>query len=454
MFGLAVALIAETLPDRSRRARSGLLQVLSTIGNLSAGLVQDASSTQLAAAGVIDAGDGWRWMFLVGALPALLVIFTMKYLREPEPWLRAKAEGRLPQGQHLDALSRSCLRDRRWRKNLLIGTLIASTGVIGLWAIGEYAVDLQANVFTSTSQEQKLRRRPRFRRAIDQRQDRCAYMLQMIGAAVGMWFMTKACIVLGRKPAFAIWYAAALVVTLYVYWKMKSPADAYWMMPLMGASSWACSRALRFTCRSSSPAACGARARRSATTSAGSPRPAGSLFSATLGDGRLRPVSARRCKERYAAMTMCAIFLIGLVDAAVRAGDEGQAAAGVNAGGDPWQAFASARRVEADMARRPQTPHRVVIVGGGFGGLNAAMALQALAGAASRSSIGGISTCSSRCCTRWPPAACRRRTSRRRCGGFSRRQTNCEVMLAEVVGFDLETRRVLHRRRRRAVTTR
>ena len=34
----------------------------------------------------------------MGALPALMVVFTMKFLREPEPWLRAKAEGRLSKG--------------------------------------------------------------------------------------------------------------------------------------------------------------------------------------------------------------------------------------------------------------------------------------------------------------------------------------------------------------------
>ena len=60
-----------------------------------------------------------------------------------------------------------------------------------------------------------------------------AYTLQMIGAAVGMWFMTKACILFGRKPAFAVWYAGSLVVTLYVFRTMNTPTDAYWMMPLM-----------------------------------------------------------------------------------------------------------------------------------------------------------------------------------------------------------------------------
>ncbi len=86
-------------------------------------------------------------------------------------------------------------------------------------------------------------------------------------------------------------------------------------------------------------------------------------------------------------------------------------------------------------------PHRVVIVGGGFAGLNAAMALK-------RSPVhvtlidrrnfhlfqpllyqvatGALSPANIAAPLRW----------------ILRRQKNCEVMLAEVVGFDLETSRV------------
>ena len=39
VFGLAVALIAETLPDSARSGALGWLQMLSTVGNISAGLV-------------------------------------------------------------------------------------------------------------------------------------------------------------------------------------------------------------------------------------------------------------------------------------------------------------------------------------------------------------------------------------------------------------------------------
>jgi MFS family permease len=308
VFGLAVALIAETLSDNARSGALGWLQILSTIGNLSAGLVLAVIGT-FVERGFIAPGNGWRWMFLVGALPALLVVFTMKYLREPEPWLRAKAEGRLPQGNIL-APYRDLLRERRWRKNLVIGALISSAGVIGLWAIAEYAIDLQTKVFREHFLQENITETA-IPKAITSAKA-TAYTLQMIGAAVGMWFMTKACIVLGRKPAFAIWYTGAFFVTLFVYWTMSSPVDAYWMMPLMWFFQLGVFAGFAIylpelfpsSMRSTGTSFCYNLGRFAAA--------GGSFFSAKLATD-VFPSDVPGLQERYAAMTMCAIFLIALL---------------------------------------------------------------------------------------------------------------------------------------------
>src|SRR5437764_14341628 len=58
----------------------------------------------------------------------------------------------------------------------------------------------------------------------------------MLGAGVGRWLFTRLASATGRRVAFAVGFSSALVVTAFVYWRMQTPLDAYWMMPLMGAA--------------------------------------------------------------------------------------------------------------------------------------------------------------------------------------------------------------------------
>jgi len=308
VFGLAVALVAETVPDGARTGALGMLQTLSAVGNISASLCKMLID-RIEHGGYIEPGSGWRWLFLIGALPALLVIFTGKYLREPEPWLRQKAAGKLPKGGLLAPYA-GLLAEHRWRKNLLIGVLLASTGVIGLWAIGEYAPDLQRNVFRTHFEAAGVPSAEvgdRINGAIN-----LAFILQMIGATAGMWLFTRLAMAMGRRPAFAIGYTAALVITLLVYWKMDSPMDAYWMMPLMGAAQLSVFAGFAIylpelfpsRLRSTGTSFCYNLGRFAAA--------GGSFFSAALATQAFG-VYGSPLKERYAAMAMCSIFLIGLL---------------------------------------------------------------------------------------------------------------------------------------------
>ncbi|HEX6964013.1 MAG TPA: MFS transporter [Lacipirellula sp.] len=307
VFGLAVALIAETLPDTARTGALGMLQVLSTVGNLTAGAFNSMFQS-MEQAKLIEMGNSWRFMFLVGAIPAVLVVLTGKFLREPEPWLRAKEEGRLPKGSILAPYA-ALFAEKRWRKNLVVGAVIASTGVIGLWAIGEYAVDLQRFVFRKHFEEQGLSG-PALNDAMASAIT-WAYTLNMLGAATGMWVFTRIAMALGRRPAFALGYTASLIVTALAYWLMETPSQAYFWMPLMGAvqlgpfAGFAIYLPELFPSRmrSTGTSFCYNLGRFAAA--------AGSLFSARLATevygGYGSPLM-----ERYSAITMCVIFLAGI----------------------------------------------------------------------------------------------------------------------------------------------
>lgn len=310
VFGLAVALIAETVPAGARAQSLGLLQILSTIGNISAGFAKMGIDA-LEANKTIAAGSGWRWMFLIGALPAVMIIFTRGYLKEPEAWQRLKDTDQLPKGS-IFAPYASLLSNARWRKNLIVGAIIASTGVIGLWAIGEYAVDLQKVVFKQFYEKSGV--------PADQIAGKVnnaitwAYLWNMLGAAAGMTFFTNVA-KLGRRLAFFIGFSAALIATFLVYKNMSDPIAARWMMFLMGAAQLSVFAGFAIylpelfpsKLRSTGTSFCYNLGRFAAA--------GGSFFSASLTSGVFGQYAAQdpALPLRYAAMTMCAIFLMGII---------------------------------------------------------------------------------------------------------------------------------------------
>ncbi len=92
-------------------------------------------------------------MFLLGALPALLVVVVMFRLKEPERW-RATASHAGP-GQKLGSIA-ELFGTARWRRHALAGMLLAFAGVVGLWGIGFFSFDLTRSVFRKPLEKQAL----------------------------------------------------------------------------------------------------------------------------------------------------------------------------------------------------------------------------------------------------------------------------------------------------------
>jgi SHS family lactate transporter-like MFS transporter len=83
-WGLGSALAMEALPPQRRGFISGLLQSGYNVGNLLAGLTLWLLYERI----------GWRGMFVVGALPAFLILYIRSHVPESEVW-QAKAHERL-----------------------------------------------------------------------------------------------------------------------------------------------------------------------------------------------------------------------------------------------------------------------------------------------------------------------------------------------------------------------
>lgn len=307
-FAVGVALLAEVMPDRARPHALGLLQALSAVGNISAALLSIGLGS-LESSGALDFGWGpmkaWRLMFVVGTVPALLAIAIRMKLEEPQRWreLASQPGGHTQLGSYAELFG-----DARWRKNAVVGLLLAFSGVVGLWGIGFFSYDLIQSVFRQRFEAQGLAPgvvdgQVMFWAGITS-------IMQNIGGFLGIYAYSRFAQRAGRRPAFAIAFVLAMFSTALVFWQLDEFHEIFWMIPLMGF----CQLALFGGYAIYFPELFPTRLRSTGTSFCYNV----GRFVAALGPSALGLLTSQVYAGyaeplRPAGVTMCAVFLLGLL---------------------------------------------------------------------------------------------------------------------------------------------
>lgn len=229
VFGLAVALVADTLPDRARAPALGLLQSLSTWGNVLAGLI-GMGIAALGARHLLPWGlQPWQAIFLVGALPALLCVFMLRRLPEPESWRQARGRG--VEGARAGSY-RALLGQAPWSSHAWFGLLACSAGIIGYWGIGNFHPRIVGSIVDEhlgggRLSPDALASEQAFWRS-------AGLLLQNVGGFIGMMTCAWVAQVWGRRPALVGSLVLSFVTTLLVFRSLREFSQIYWMLPLMG----------------------------------------------------------------------------------------------------------------------------------------------------------------------------------------------------------------------------
>lgn len=303
-FAVGVALVAEVMPARARPHALGLLQALSGLGNISAALISMYLG-HLEESGAI--GSAWRTMFVIGVFPALVAVLVMWRLKEPERWKAAAASG--PGAQKLGSMS-EMFGDPRWRRHALAGMFLAGAGIIGLWSVGFYTFELVRLVFRTTFEERGLS--PTEVSGQLTFWVGMASLLLNVGAMLGIGAFSTLTHFTGRKPAFALAFVLAMLTSVFTFWSLQSFGDVFWMVPVMGFCQLSMfgGYAIYFPelfptrLRSTGTSFCYSVAR---YVAAMGPSVLGLLTSSLYG------AFDAETRFRYAGMTMCACYLVGLM---------------------------------------------------------------------------------------------------------------------------------------------
>lgn len=224
VFGLAVALVADALPEFARPKALGLLQALSAVGNVTAGLCAMALSGT-------DPMVSWKYLFWIGSVPAFLCIFIMLRLKEPEKWVAAKAASREVGGKAMGSYA-SLFGEARWRGPAILGMLLCVAAVVGLWGVGFFSNKLVAPAIANALAADKSLS-PAEITAGKQWWAAANLIVMNIGAFVGMTAFSKAAHRFGRKPTFAVAFIAALVATVG-FFQLFDSTDDIWMSFVLG----------------------------------------------------------------------------------------------------------------------------------------------------------------------------------------------------------------------------
>ncbi|MCI0683748.1 MAG: MFS transporter [Gemmataceae bacterium] len=215
-WSVAAALVAEVFSARARAQAGAIFHATSVIGTWLAGL-----------AGML-VGSEWRYAYLIGILPALLVVWIRASVKEH----RTAAPSAMPEGDRplpanpAESQGLSDLwRDPRWRFRAIAGLLLAAVGLGTFWAVTIAGQGLAQRLLLAEGlDEAAAQTRARFAFAI----------VQTTGGGLGLLAFGPLAVRVGRRRAFIITQAAALIIVPVTCYLPATYAQLLALLPVYG----------------------------------------------------------------------------------------------------------------------------------------------------------------------------------------------------------------------------
>ena len=203
------SLVSELWPDHARGKGGGLLQSGAGIGSFL------ASGVWLLIGGL--GPSAWRWMYVVGVLPALLVLWLRRGMPESGRWeaaserrraaLAQRRSGALLEGENV-ALTRftvvDMFLDHEVRRRLIPAFLMMLSVTFGFWGVATFVPTYVGTVAAKAGLSAPY----------------YSAVAGLLGTGVAIFgfislgFLADA---IGRKPTAMLWYAMCLILTPVVY---------------------------------------------------------------------------------------------------------------------------------------------------------------------------------------------------------------------------------------------
>jgi MFS family permease len=208
-WAVAASLVAEVFPARARAQASGIFHATSVLG------------TWLAAIAGMVVGAQWRYAYLVGVLPALLILWVRAKVKEPKKWeQRKQAPGNGKMGSFRDLLF-----NRQWRSRALLGMLLAAVGLGTFWSVTVAGQDLVRNVrLNEGASAEQASQSAKFAYGI----------VQTTGGGLGLLAFGPLSAWFGRKKTFIGFQLLALMIVPITCFVPQSYFQLLMILPFFG----------------------------------------------------------------------------------------------------------------------------------------------------------------------------------------------------------------------------
>lgn len=201
-FGIGMALAAEAWPARHRARVSSYVALGWQLGVLGAALLTPLLLPYI----------GWRGMFLVGVIPAVVAWVIRNKLHEPEVFV-ARSKKEQPSAMHCLKL---LMKDKTTRK--------ISLGVIVLTSVqnfGYYGIMIWMPSFLSKQMGFSLTKSSMWT------------AVTIVGMSIGIWVFGQLADRIGRKPTFLLFQVGS-VISVLTYSQLTDATAMLWVGALMG----------------------------------------------------------------------------------------------------------------------------------------------------------------------------------------------------------------------------
>jgi MFS family permease len=226
-WAVASTLVAEVFPQRSRAWSQSIFHASSVFGTflaIAAGrFVIAYPNWEIPLPGGTVSLAGWRAAFLLGAVPALLIIAVRSGLRESDRWLESQAsrdKGRA--GASLADLFRG-----KVRRSTLVGVSLGAVALATFWGTHIYGKDKMAEaVKAAVSVDESP--------ALVKQAEMLGMLLVTLGGGVGLLSFGPFADLVGRRAAFLVFQLGGLAAAVILFPFPHSPGILYLLLPVFG----------------------------------------------------------------------------------------------------------------------------------------------------------------------------------------------------------------------------